>query len=87
MEKPADGTRGFLIRTFDDKTGAMEMYFRIYWGANGNFTDYNINHDDLEVEILDDFASFYDAPGQEPTLDYDSRTLGRTSDGNGKQKK
>ena len=52
--RPAKGTRGCIIRTIDG--GCM---FRVYF-ANHEFIDYDILHYDMEVEIIDDDATFYD---------------------------
>ena len=52
--KPAKGTKGFIIRTTDG--GYM---FRVY-SATHEFIDYDILHYDMEVEILDNDATFYE---------------------------
>jgi hypothetical protein len=68
--KSAKGVKGFIIRTFDG-TGTKYM-FRVYdKDVNGelvDFTDYDILHYDLEVEILDD-AILYD-DGKRQFIDY-----------------
>jgi hypothetical protein len=61
---PARGTRGFLIRT-----GETYM-FRVY--HDDEFTDYDIRHYDLEIEILDEDSAFYDGR----VLDHAPDTLG-----------
>lgn len=53
--KPAKGTKGFIIRTLDDRG----YVFRVY-DKDHNFIDYDILHYDMEVEILDDDATFYE---------------------------
>jgi len=68
MDKPAKGTRGFLIRTFNGYN-----VFRVY-EKDGSFKDYNIYHDDLEITIEDDFATLY---GDKETLDYSPEVLGK----------
>ena len=55
--RPAKGTRGCIIRTIDG--GYM---FRVYF-ANHEFIDYDILHYDMEVEIIDDDATFYEYDG------------------------
>ncbi len=51
----AGGVRGFLLRSAVDGS----FFFRVYHD-NGEFTDYEIHHDDLEVTIAPDaLASFY----------------------------
>jgi hypothetical protein len=58
--RPAKGTKGFIIRTFD-KRGNDSYAFRVYdKGHIHKFTDYDILHYDMEVEILDDDATFYE---------------------------
>jgi hypothetical protein len=52
--KSAAGTSGVLIKLFGGGYA-----FRIYH-ENGEFTDYDLNHDDLSVTIdQDELASFY----------------------------
>lgn len=61
---PAQGSRGCLIWT-------GETYqFRVY--HDDTFTDYDIRHSDLEIEITDADAAFYD----DRTLDHSPETLG-----------
>jgi hypothetical protein len=60
----AKGLKGFLIRTLDN-----EFVFRVYH-EDHSFTDYDILHYDLEVEIIgDDSAVFND--GERHWIDYD----------------
>jgi len=42
----ARGTRGFLLRSFDD-AGGSRYFFRVY-GADHSFRDYELLHSDLE---------------------------------------
>ena len=72
--KPAKGVRGILIRT------AVEpgYVFRVYHQKAGeygkaDFTDYDILHYDLSMEILDD-ALFCDN-GKRQWIDYDDEIL------------
>lgn len=64
---PAKGSRGLLIWT-------GETYqFRVYHDLDPQgFTDYDIRHSDLEIEILDEDAAFYD----DRKLDHSPETLG-----------
>ena len=65
----ANGTRGFLLR------GSHSFFFRVYH-TDGEFTDYDIRHDDLEVTIASDaMASFYQI-GQDLILDHSPEVLG-----------
>ena len=68
--KPAKGVKGYIIRTFDGGGGGY--CFRVYDetenGSLPNFTDYDILHYDLAVEILDD-AILYD-DGTRQFIDY-----------------
>ena len=51
----AEGVHGFLLRSAVDDS----FFFRVYHD-DGEFTDYEIHHDDLEVTITSDaLASFY----------------------------
>ena len=67
---PAAGVTGFLLKRMD---GAF--FFRVYT-SNGDFTDYDIRHDDLEVTIAPDaLASFYQV-GDRRLLDHSPEVLG-----------
>jgi len=69
-ETPAGGVTGFLNR---EKGG--RYFFRIY-GKDGEFTDYDLIHDDLEITISPDaMASFY-AIGEDRFLDHSPAVLG-----------
>jgi hypothetical protein len=60
----AKGLKGFLIRTLDNG-----IVFRVYHEEH-SFTDYDIHHYDLEVEIIgNDSAVFSD--GERNWIDYD----------------
>ena len=69
----ARGTRGFLLRPIDDD-GRITYGFRIYAGDH-SFRDYELLHSDLEVEIVDDEATFYEDEDA-PRLDHSPKTLG-----------
>ncbi len=65
----ANGTHGFLLR------GPQGFFFRVYH-ASGEFTDYELRHDDLEVTIAPDaMASFYRI-GKNLILDHSPEVLG-----------
>ena len=67
---PATGITGFLLRSMDGS-----FFFRVYT-SNGDFTDYDVRHDDLEVTISPDaLASFYQI-GDEWILDHNPEVLG-----------
>lgn len=69
-ETPAGGVTGYLNR---EKGG--RYFFRIY-GKDGEFTDYDLIHDDLEVTISPDaMASFY-VIGENQCLDHSPAVLG-----------
>lgn len=72
---PALGVRGFLLRSIDDD-GCVRYVFRVY-GADQSFRDYELIHSDLEIEIVDEEATFYDTEeGYDARLDHSPRTLG-----------
>ena len=72
----ARGARGFLLRSIDS-AGCSRYFFRVY-DADHSFHDYELMHYDLEVEIVDEEATFYEAEeGREARLDHSPRTLGR----------
>ena len=71
----ARGTRGFLLRSIGD-AGCSRYFFRVY-DADHSFRDYELIHSDLEIEIVDEEATFYDAEeGGDARLDHSPRTLG-----------
>ena len=74
--KPAKGVKGYIIRTFAPGVRGG-FVFRVYDksedGKLNDFTDYEILHYDLEVEILDD-ALFCDN-GKRQWIDYDDEIL------------
>lgn len=71
----ARGTRGFLLRSIDD-AGCSRYFFRVY-DADRSFRDYELLHSDLEVEIVDKEATFYEADeGRDARLDHSPHTLG-----------
>ena len=72
----ARGTRGFLLRSIDN-IGGLRYVFCVY-GVDHSFRDYELIHSDLEVKIVDEEATFYDAEnGRDGRLDHSPRTLGR----------
>jgi hypothetical protein len=70
MEQPAKNTRGYILyNPFKEK----QYFFRKY-NEDGTFTDYDLNIEELAVEILSENASFYEKEGRK-ILDWSSRTL------------
>jgi hypothetical protein len=73
---PAAGVTGFLLKRADGS-----FFFRVYC-TSGDFTDYDIRHDDLEVTISPDaLASFYQI-GDRRFLDHSPEVLGLESGSN-----
>ncbi len=69
----ADKQIGLLLKTFTEE----RFFFRIY-GKSGTFKDYDILHDDIRVQILDDSAEFLESEdGEEFYLDYSRKVLGQ----------
>jgi len=64
IKKPAKGTKGFLLYTFNN-----EYVFRVY-EEDHRFIDYEIHHYDLELTIKDDDATFYEFEDGRNVLDY-----------------
>ena len=62
--KDAKGVRGVLINSLGS------YFFRVY-EKDGRFTDYDIKHFDLEIEIIDDNASLVKRDGINPTYTVD----------------
>jgi len=63
-QKPAKGTKGYLIYTMND-----EYVFRVY-KEDHSFIDYDILHCDLELTINDDDATFYEYEDGRNILDH-----------------
>lgn len=68
--KPAQGTKGVLIRSLGT------YFFRVY-NEDYSFTDYDLRHSDLAIEITDSDSAFYD----DQVLDHSPETLGITTEG------
>jgi hypothetical protein len=62
--------KGLLIRGIEG-----EVFFRAYQGET--FTDYDIAHPDLFVEILDDDAMIKGEDTDNPVIDVSDKTLGK----------
>ncbi len=74
---PAEGVTGFLCKSVDG-----EFFFRVY-KENGEFDDYDIRHDDLQVTISTDaLATFYQI-GDDKILDHSPSVLGLDRCNNG----
>lgn len=67
---PAGGVSGILCRS-----SSGDYFFRVY-KSNGQFTDYDLRHDDLKVTIAkNELASFYRI-GSDKILDHSPEVLG-----------
>ena len=77
--KIATGTTGFILKTFDN-----DYVFRVYDEGESSFTDYDLDHFDLEVKIVDEDAVFYEYENGSDSigysLDYSPQTLGYPDD-------
>lgn len=71
-EKPAKNAKGHIL--FNPKR-QNKYFFRIY-EKNGSFKDYDLNIEELKIEILSDNASFYESKDKK-TLDWCSKAIGR----------
>ena len=65
--KPAKGVKGYILRLAGGGY-VFRVYDKVLAGELPDFTDYEILHYDLEVQILDD-AVFYDN-GDRQWIDY-----------------
>lgn len=52
----------------------QKHFFRIY--QDGTFIDYDINAEEIEIKILDDWTSLYESENYNK-LDFSSKTLGK----------
>jgi hypothetical protein len=78
-DSTADGIIGFILRSptkvEEHRVLAWDYFFRIYDDAD--FTDYEIYHHDLKIEIIDDSASLYEDETGKTYIDYSSKVLGK----------
>jgi hypothetical protein len=73
-ERSARSQRGYILYSPEDDC----YYFRIYTSEDKRqFKDYKLQHYDLEVEIVDNYSSFYDIDEKGGYLDYPSKVLGK----------
>jgi len=72
----AAGSKGIIIRSAFDES----LYFRVYH-KDGKFDDFPICVHELQVEITDEDACFYETDTGELFIDYSPQTLGITNDG------
>lgn len=70
-EIPAKGVMGYIMSS---PFRTDKYFFRIYH-ENGDFSDYDINCEELEVELLSDHTSFYEKDDKK-YLDWSSKALG-----------
>lgn len=73
-EKPTKGIKGFIYSLFRKETG--NYFFRIYH-SQGQFTDYDIRAEEIEVELSGEWLSLYESENGENYLDWSSKVLGR----------
>ena len=69
-QRKAKGVRGYLIYTMN-----KEYVFRVY-REDHSFTDYDIQHCDLELTINDEDAVFYEFEDGRGTLDHSYEIAG-----------
>lgn len=69
-EKEAKNTKGYLLH--DPFNKEKPYFFRVYH-KDGSFSDYDLNIEELEIEILSNDASFYE-DGDNKRLDWSSKT-------------
>ena len=70
-ETSAKGVKGFLITLYDENP---RIVFRVY-NKDKTFSDYEIHHDDLEVQITDNFASLLTDDKGNKSIDYNFLVL------------
>ena len=66
----ATGVTWLILHTIDG------YVFRVYEKGTEAFRDYDLHHFDLEVEIVDADAVFYELADGKKVLDYGPATLG-----------
>ena len=71
-ETLAIGTKGYILYSPFSKS----YFFRIY-KENGEFIDYDIHCEELEVEITSSWVSFYENENGDKILDWSSKALGK----------
>jgi len=78
-EKTAKGTKGFILYSPFTK----RYFFRVYKN-DGEFVDYDINCEEIEVELISEWNSLYTNPTKN-TLDWSSKALGKDNESRTKQ--
>ena len=73
-EKTAKGIRGFILYSPVNQ----RFFFRVY-NPDKTFTDYDINCEEIEVELISDWNSLYEYPDRN-SLDWSSKALGRNNE-------
>ena len=68
--KPANGVKGFLIYVHR----VRQYMFRVY--GDGGFIDYDLQHTDLAIQIVDEDSAFYENTDGTFSLDHAPDTLG-----------
>ena len=71
-EKPTKGVKGFILYSPFGK----RYFFRIYH-SQGQFTDYDIRAEEIEVELDGEWLSLYESENGRNYLDWSSKALGR----------
>jgi hypothetical protein len=75
-EKSAKGIKGHLLYSPFGNERVIRYFFRIYHD-NGDFTDYDIKAEEIEVTLDGKWISLYESDGGNHYLDWSSKTLGR----------
>lgn len=71
-ETSAKNTKGYILYSpFREN----KYFFRVYQ-EDGKYKDYDLNIEELEIEILSEHASFYEENGKNK-LDFSSKVLGK----------
>lgn len=72
-EKPTKGVRGFILYSPFGKEGGR-YFFRVYT-PQGQFTDYDIRAEEIEVELDGEWLSLYESENGKNYLDWSSKAL------------
>jgi|688.fasta_scaffold1665865_2 hypothetical protein len=72
---PAKGIKACLIPSYNFETGKRDAYYARIYDEDYDFKDYLLTHDDMEIEILDDYAEFIETEDGGMYLDYSLEAL------------
>lgn len=75
-EKSAEKVKGYFLYSFVGGNQQCRYFFRTHH-ENGNFTDYDIKAEEIEVTLDGRWISLYESDSGDNYLNWSSKALGR----------